>query len=597
MNTSGTEAALDQLAQAVNLIDSATAAFAADEPAAGHAAYFAWLVEQAGERLTRAQVHAAHGLRASGAHLLEPDSYQAIRQAGLQPSVEDLARTRGRKTTGRSYFKNTVDLYKGWLNLGVGVAQDRINMADALVAGITEAGQRTAPRFGRLGDELANPGTNPALVLTAARQLRKAEPDLGAGPQAGEACERLQEDAITLIRHEPGTARRHLPRLIEQSLGENRPLAALLGEAGLFRRGMRRGLMHYLLKVMPQDAELIESLCVQIDNPKTIAGNRDELKALVNEQYARPTPEPDSAEQPAGAQAPAPGSASLPPQWGEQDTMPDWARADDPSSTTDAAEQAPPTATPPTATPPTPDAYPAQAPGAGEDVGSFSQLGGTDKFPEELLKPFEDLRPEFRHLIALLSLLRADHSGTGKQVGVVQPEITVIMDYDKMVADGKDFAVTENGIPISAAAMRAMLCNGILRPAVFGTKSEILDIGRTNRLFPNYMRKGLRAKYRGCAYPGCTMPASRCEADHITPWDEGGQTSIDNGCLFCPMHHHARHCGLFTVIRNEDGPPMVLLPKDLDPHQRPRINTYWLSPSEALTAARAEQAAADRLAA
>lgn len=625
MSTSSTELALAQMAQAVTLLESATAAFAAADPAAGHAAYFAWLAEQAGERLVRARIHAADGLRRSGAHQLDADSHQAIRDAGLHPTGEDLQRTRGRITTARSYFKNTLDMLKGWLNVPVSTAQDRIRQAESLIATVTEAGVRSAPLYPQLAAEFGQPDTDPGLVLTAARQIRKAEPDLGEGEAARQARTQLETDAITLIRHEPASARKHLTTMIEQSVGESRPLGALLAEAGLYRRGLRRGLMHYQLKVLPQDAELIESLCVQIDNPKTIAGNRDKLKALVAGRYARPA-DASLDGNPNDAELPTPD-----PEWGDQGSMPEWAREETPDNTRedlpddarddapgdagehlpeDAREEAPalgasescgeepgaqhPATDPAQASPGStgtvcaepmqdetaaakspPDNAPPDTPGPPADVS----------LPPELRLPFEELRPEFRHLTALLGVLRSEGNANGKQAGLVQPEVLVFMDYDKMMAEGRNFAVTANGIPIPAGAARTMLCNAGIRSMVFGAKSQILDIAQESRFFPKYMRRALQAKYRGCAYPGCTMPASRCEADHIIPWEEGGATSVDNGCLFCPMHHHARHCGLFTVVRNEDGPPMVLLPKDLDPHQRPRINTYWLSPAEAIKAA------------
>ena len=46
---------------------------------------------------------------------------------------------------------------------------------------------------------------------------------------------------------------------------------------------------------------------------------------------------------------------------------------------------------------------------------------------------------------------------------------------------------------------------------------------------------GLMQPY--CAHPGCTVPASRCQAHHLIPHSEGGKTSIDNMALLCRFHH------------------------------------------------------------
>lgn len=666
-----TKQALAQLAYASVLMESATAALARVQLAPGHAAYFAWLAEQAAQRVTRAEIHAADALRSTGAHLLDEPSYQAIADAGLQPSEEDLDKTRGQLTAGRSYYKDTASMIKEWLNQPIGAAKGRLAHADSLIAQVSDAGQRLGPRYPQLAEEFQRPETEPGLLLSAATQLRKAEPELSSSPDADRARAELESDAIALIRHEPATARKHMSRMIEQEAAERRPLSALLAEVGLYRSGMRRGLVHYRLSMLPQDAELIESMCAQIDNPKTIAGNREQLARLVADRYlAGSPPEADGAH-----------SVALPPQeWGDPASMPDWALpepipgepgqpkaesgaakgqeplerlpenttspasqgsicddsqdARDPADPVDSVDPVDPVGPVDAGEPGDPDEpldrgdpwdpeeagpsprvdaqeneqqndpvvspepehgsgshRPATAdpPGStGEHRGPGERPAGVSapSLPAELSLPFEELRPEFRHLAALLGILTSGGSADGKQTGVVQPQITVILDYDKMISQGKNFAVTENGLPISAGAARTMMCNAGILPVVLGGKGRILDIGQESRFFPKHMRKALQARYRGCAYPGCSMPASRCEADHITPWEEGGATSVDNGCLFCPMHHHARHCGLFQVIVNEDGLPMVLLPKNLDPHQRPRLNTYWYSPSEAIEAAR-----------
>lgn len=647
---STTHQALVQLAHAVKLIEAATATLAQADLSAGHAAYFAWLTEQTAQRVTRAEIHAADAVRRTAAHQLDEPSFQAIIDAGLDPKPVDLKQTEGQYCVGRSYYKEPAAMLGEWLNLGFNPANTRLVQADSLIAQVSDTGQRLEPRYRQLGEEFQRANTQPALLLSAATQLRKAEATLAQAPDAQQARDELESDAMALIRHEPATALKHIKGMINQTLGEDRPLAALLAEVGLYRSGKRRGLVHYRLSILPQDAELIESLCAQIDNPATIAGNREELKNLVYGQYLASN---------ATEEAPHSTASSAQPEWGDAQDMPQWAQPHDDMQTATAEPSIAPSVTmeepvgvcePATAeaAPATGHCHPPNSADTAQDAtasataredktraaalrpnhagtsqpreehnetptqlpasSAAKSLRGTvpapadsqtkdlpesnaqdlinHAMPAEISLPFEELRPEFRHLMALLSTLRASGGNEGKQTGVVQPQITVIIDYFKMMTLGKNFAVTENGLPLAAGAARTMLCNAGIMPVIFGGKSKILDIAQESRFFPKYMRKALQAKYRGCAYPGCTMPASRCEVDHIKPWEEGGATSVDNGCLFCPMHHHARHCGLFTVIVNEEGPPMVLLPKNLDPHQRPRLNTYWYSPSEAIEIAR-----------
>ena len=600
MDTSGNSHPLAQLAEAATLIQHATAALAGREPAPGHAAYFALLVEHVSEQLVRAQLHAVDALRRTGAHRLDPDSFQAIRDAGLDPSPADIGATRGRTTMGRSYYTNTVDLLHGWLNIPLTTARERIQQAEALIATISETGSRTEPLMPELAGQFAGQDTDPRLLLSAARQIRGANKDLGTGPEATGAREQLERDAITLIRDQPQSARKHLNRMVEQAVSADRPLEALLAESGLYRRGLKRGLVTYQLKVLPQDAELLESVFTQIDNPKTIAGNRDALNTLVANRYGATAPSGDST---AGQSATPPTCQEEPDPvtgaWGDPDSMPSWAREtpevpfeEDPPAAQDTShdESA-------GTVPNEPDeAGPNEAPEAVHDEpGKASQDGlheaGTPwpaaetSLPAELALPLEDVRPEFRHLIALIELIRgAGTAPDGKRAGSVTPEVMVILNYEKMLAGASDFAITANGLPLSAGEARTLLCQAKIYPEVLGSKGMILDFGRSRRLFPKHVGKAVRAAYRGCSYPGCTMPAHRCELDHLDPWENGGTTDVDNVDLYCKMHHLARHCGLFQVVKVEGCRPMVLLPRNLDPPQRLRVNTYWMTPSEAIEA-------------
>lgn len=55
------------------------------------------------------------------------------------------------------------------------------------------------------------------------------------------------------------------------------------------------------------------------------------------------------------------------------------------------------------------------------------------------------------------------------------------------------------------------------------------------------MRRFLRARDRHCRFPGCRMPAHRCEIDHNHDHAKGGKTSLDNLGHFCRSHHTLKH--------------------------------------------------------
>ena len=106
---------------------------------------------------------------------------------------------------------------------------------------------------------------------------------------------------------------------------------------------------------------------------------------------------------------------------------------------------------------------------------------------------------------------------------------------------------------ISAAQARRLACTAGLIPVVLGGRSEILDLGRTSRLFNPAQRKALRVRDRRCRARGCTIPATWCEAHHLKPWALGGTTDLDDGVLLCSFHHHRAHDPTYETTRHPDG--------------------------------------------
>ncbi len=60
------------------------------------------------------------------------------------------------------------------------------------------------------------------------------------------------------------------------------------------------------------------------------------------------------------------------------------------------------------------------------------------------------------------------------------------------------------------------------------------------RLFDDAMKRSAYEKQKGlCAQTGEAMPIGKMEADHITPWSEGGKTTIDN-CQMVSKEYNRR---------------------------------------------------------
>ena len=118
--------------------------------------------------------------------------------------------------------------------------------------------------------------------------------------------------------------------------------------------------------------------------------------------------------------------------------------------------------------------------------------------------------------------------------------VMVTLDYQAL-RSGLGVATTDTGGRITAAEARRLACMAGIIPVVLGKDSEVLDLGRTARLFTPAQRKALVLRDKTCRADGCDQPATWSEAHHLKPWADGGPTDLDNGILLCCWHHHRAH--------------------------------------------------------
>ena len=124
--------------------------------------------------------------------------------------------------------------------------------------------------------------------------------------------------------------------------------------------------------------------------------------------------------------------------------------------------------------------------------------------------------------------------------------------------EGSPAAELEWAGPIAAETARRLGCDATLARVLFGSRSEVLDVGRARRVPAAATRRALRARDRGCVWPGCERPASGSQAHHLTHWARGGSTDLDNLVTICRAHHWKVHEGGWRLIRSGEG--LVVLP-------------------------------------
>ncbi len=182
--------------------------------------------------------------------------------------------------------------------------------------------------------------------------------------------------------------------------------------------------------------------------------------------------------------------------------------------------------------------------------------------------------PEQRRADALIALIeQPERMAAG--AGEPPARVMVMVDYDKLAADAAAAGVLPDGQPLSAGELRRTCCDAEIVPVVLGAVSQVLDVGRAERLVTPELRTALVARDRGCVFPGCDAPHTRCEAHHVIPWWAGGDTALHNLVLLCHSHHPVVEPARFAV-RDQwqvriaaDGIPEFSPPARIDPQQKP----------------------------
>ncbi len=182
--------------------------------------------------------------------------------------------------------------------------------------------------------------------------------------------------------------------------------------------------------------------------------------------------------------------------------------------------------------------------------------------------------PEARSLAQLRSdgAVEVFRHRAGCTAGLTSPPVTMVVRVslaDLRTGTGSA-QIDENPTPVSAATARRLAADAHLIPIVLGHESEILDLGRSRRLFSPAQKHALAERDDGCAWTGCPHPPSYTQAHHIRWWDrDTGRTDLDNGVLLCSHHHHRVHDDGWE-IRVRDNTPWFTPPTHHDPTRTPR---------------------------
>jgi hypothetical protein len=129
-------------------------------------------------------------------------------------------------------------------------------------------------------------------------------------------------------------------------------------------------------------------------------------------------------------------------------------------------------------------------------------------------------------------------------------QVQVHIERDRV--QGVPAAVLEQGPVLGDSVAARLCCDGSLVPILQDAHGEPLRIGRKRRVVNPALKRALKARDRGCRFPGCDE-VRFVDAHHIRHWAHGGATSLENLVLLCSRHHTFVHEGGYTVRRTMEG--------------------------------------------
>ncbi len=168
--------------------------------------------------------------------------------------------------------------------------------------------------------------------------------------------------------------------------------------------------------------------------------------------------------------------------------------------------------------------------------------------------PDDTRTPGQRRADALAEIATRSTDDTDRPTGLGHVTITVTPDQ----LSSRLGVRWPSGLLMSRAEVAEHTCTANLTLVVGLTADQVhwqpLAVGFAERYATKAQRAALAVRDgNGCIHPGCTVPAHRCIAHHIRPWNQGGPTDLPNLVLVCRYHHRRVHHGRLHIIQTPTG--------------------------------------------
>jgi len=137
--------------------------------------------------------------------------------------------------------------------------------------------------------------------------------------------------------------------------------------------------------------------------------------------------------------------------------------------------------------------------------------------------------------------------------------VDVVISLDALLGLTEDPADLRGAGPVAADIVRDLLGDESIavtmrRLVADPVTGHLLDVGRRSYEIPERLRTYIATRDGSCRFPSCQRRADRCQIDHATAWDDGGETNAANLGALCVRHHQLKtHAGWDIADSSADG--------------------------------------------
>jgi len=143
-----------------------------------------------------------------------------------------------------------------------------------------------------------------------------------------------------------------------------------------------------------------------------------------------------------------------------------------------------------------------------------------------------------RNADALIEMARRSAS-LPEGAALVRPLLTILTGHDTA---RQALCQLEDGTVLHPHQLVPYLSEADFERVVFGGRNRVIEVGARTRFFKGGLKRAIQVRDRSCQHPsGCDEPLSNCQVDHIVEYEDGGETTQENGQLLCGYHNRWKH--------------------------------------------------------